>query len=311
MRRITLLIAAVLGIISAAGLIYINVLARPAAVEIVLAERAIPAGTPLRADMFRVVQWNDVDPADAAAFVSAANFPRYIDRMLLVDLPAGSPLAIAAIDAALPEDAHLRLSAVLTDADAYYFVLPASPDHIGNWVQPNDRVDLLVSVGRLELDELRTALPTPSYVPPAVIRADESPSLTIAAPATKLVLQNLRVLRVDRAPRPREASSTGSFGAQNAPAAEDAPPGDVLRIYVEVDREQLEILTFVRHNGEHDFAVRAPQNRRTAPSTGVAWEDFARWFFAQRGNRDALAVQPFVSAGPYTETTSAIAPSAP
>lgn len=303
MRRITLLIAAVLGILSAAGLIYVNVLSRPAVVEVVLAAESIPAGSVLRAEMFRVVQWSDVDVRDASAFVTAESFPRYVDRLLLVDLPAGSPLAVAAVDGALPEDAHLRLSSVMTDDDAYYFVLPASPDRIGNWVQPNDRVDLLVTVGRLEVDELRTALPTPAYIPPSVIRADEVQSLTLTAPATKLVLQDLRVLRVDRAPqRPREATSNSAFGGSNGVQSDDLPPGETLRIYLAVDRDQLEILTFIRHNGEHDFAVRAPGNRLRSPSPGVTWDDFARWFFAQRGNRPASDVQPLAPAGPYTMT---------
>lgn len=304
MRRITLFIAAILGVLSAGGLIFVNVINRPAAVEVILAVDAIPAGTPLHAAMFRVVRWTDVDPADSARFVSAAQFPNFENRLLANDLAAGAPLLQAQIVGGIPDNANLRLASVITDATAYYFVLPATPDQIGNWVQPNDRIDLLISVGTLEASELRTVLPTPDYIPPAQIRADDVPSVTLAAPMSKLVLQNLRVLRVDRSQsRRQDAVQTNALGGSTDPAAqEDAPPEDVLRVYVEVTRDQLEILTFVKHNGEHDFAVRAATNSTVQPSLGVAWEDFARWFFEQRGNHSSLDVRPFAAAGPYTST---------
>lgn len=305
MRRITLIIGALLGMITAGGLIFINIINRSAAVEVVLAVRDLPAGTALRADMFRVARWSDVDDADAERLVIAEEFPKHEGRLLIHDVPAGIPLAEAHIDSALPGDAHLRLSSIITATDSYYFVLPASADKIGNWVQPGDRIDLLVSVGRLDVADLRTTLPTPAYIPPPVIRADEVQSVTLQSPASKLVLQNLRVLRIDRAaPRNQGAMQTGGFSAQSEAEQGEAPPADVLRIYVAVTRDQLEILSFIKHNGEHDFAVRSPANTLIAATSGVAWEDFVRWFFAQRGNRDASAVRPFSAASPYSSTTS-------
>jgi Flp pilus assembly protein CpaB len=304
MRRITLLIGAVLGLIAAGGLIFINVINRPSTVEVILTTQDLPSGTALRADLFRVARWSDIDEADAARFITAEEYERYDGRLLLVDVPNGMPLSKANVDAALPDDAHVRLSSVITDADSYYFVLPASADEIGNWVQPNDRIDLLVSVGRIDAVDLRAVLPPPVFVPPAYIRADEVQSITIQAPASKLVLQNLRVLRVDRtAPRNDPGMQAGGFGSKSEVGQGEAPPADVVRIYVAVTRDQLEILSFVKHNGEHDFAVRAPSNTLVAPTDGVAWEDFTRWFFAQRGNRETFRVEPFASAGAYSPTT--------
>ncbi|MCX6019570.1 MAG: RcpC/CpaB family pilus assembly protein [Chloroflexi bacterium] len=307
MRRITLLIGALLGLIAAGGLIYLNVLSRPAAVEILLAAHDIPAGTPLKVTQFRVARWTEIAESDAARYVTAAEFSRHVGRLLLVDLPAGMPLGKAQIDAALPDDAHVRLSSVVTQTDSYYFVLPASPDQIGNWIQPNDHVDLLVSLGRLDIAALRTDLPMPGgYTPPSTLRADEPLSITVDLPATKLVLQNLRVLRVDRAPLRGQTAgnAAGGIGSPSNEEPADPAPADVQRIYVEVTRDQLEILSFVKHNGEHDFAVRAPLNTTRGPSDGIAWDDFARWFFAQRGNTEASNLRPFAPAGPYTPRTS-------
>ena len=305
MRRITLLIGALLGLITAGGLIFINVVNRSAVVEVVLAMHDLSAGTPLRADMFRVARWSDVDAADADRFITAEEFTNHEGRLLIHDLPAGSPLAESHIDSALPQDAHLRLSSIITDSDSYYFVLPAAADEIGNWVQPNDRIDLLVSVGRLDVADLRTELPPPAFIPPPILRADEVQSITLQTPASKLVLQNLRVLRVDRtAPRGQGTMQAGGFGAPAETKQGEAEPAEVLRIYVAITRDQLEILSFIKHNGEHDFAVRAPSNHLVAATDGVAWEDFARWFFAQRDNRKASAVQPFAAAGPYSSTTT-------
>ena len=108
-------------------------------------------------------------------------------------------------------------------------------------------------------------------------------------------MQNMPVLRVDRE-RPREQSNS----QQNAQSTTSTSTQqlDVKRLYVKVDRDQLEVLSFVLNTGKRNIAVRAATgNTALAPTDGVTWDDFTKWFFAQRGQPNQ--VKPFESAGPY------------
>jgi hypothetical protein len=72
-------------------------------------------------------------------------------------------------------------------------------------------------------------------------------------------------------------------------------------MYIKVDRDQLEVLSFVMNNGKHDYAVRAANgSQESLPTDGVTWADFARWFYAQRGN-DVNGAQPFDAISPSVQ----------
>jgi Flp pilus assembly protein CpaB len=302
MRRIFLLMGLALGVLATAGLIYFNLANAPVVTRIPVASRDIPAGTTLSESDFRVVSWSDVDAQSLGRYVTLAEFGKYAGAVVLSDVRAGFPVGKSQIDPDAPSGIESRLSVAITGTRSYYVVLPASPDQIGNWVQPNDRIDMLVTIGAAPSSGAFAAGPTldPNAEPLA-----EPAALALTPPTTKLVLQNLRVVRIDRA-RDVDAPSAGASRATSRFSADEDPEleartelADVKRIYVEVSQEQLEVLTFVKRNGQHDFAVRAATNAEVLPTEGVAFDDYARWFFAQRGEKPPADVKPFEGAGPY------------
>jgi Flp pilus assembly protein CpaB len=299
MRKIFLLMGLALGAIATAGLIYFNIANAPIVTRIPVAARDIPAGSTLREDDFRVVNWSDVDPSSLTRYVTFAEFGTYAGAIVLSDVRAGFPVGKSQIDPDAPTGIESRLSVAITGTRSYYVVLPASPDQIGNWVQPNDRIDMLVTIGAMPSSNAFAVAPTPD---PNADPSTMPPALT--PPTTKLVLQNLRIVRIDRA-RDSGTPSAGSARARFSASVDDpeleplSELADVKRIYVEVTQEQLEVLMFVKRNGQHDFAVRAASNAELLPTEGVAFDDYARWFFAQRGETAPGDARPFEGAGPY------------
>jgi Flp pilus assembly protein CpaB len=302
MRRIFLVMGIALGVITTAGLLYFNLVNRPIPAEILVAVNDVSSGAVVRAQDFRIARWTDVDQRALSQYVTAREFALFEGKQLNSDVRSGFPLGKSQIDANTPDGVVSRLSVAITGTDSYYFVLPSSPDGLGNWVQPNDRIDVLITIGQLEARELSMPLgdASPGLEQPA------APSLNLMLPATKLVLQNLRVIRVDRdngdGQSPASAQMRGGVvtygGAQGSEAFDEPVVRDLKRVYVEVDRDQLEVLTFLKRNGLHDFAVRSPNNTAVRSSDGVAFDDYMRWFFAQRGG-DPRVAQPFAGAGSY------------
>jgi hypothetical protein len=130
---------------------------------------------------------------------------------------------------------------------------------------------------------------------------------TVHAPLSKLVMQNMSVLRIDRTKtRTQSSASSSSDQSQNKESAPPpAEPGDIKRIYVKVDRDQLEVLSFVLASGKNTIAVRAANGSQDILATdGVTWDDFVRWFFSQRGNR-ADGAQPFNAVSPAEPNNAA------
>ncbi len=312
MRKIFLIMGIALGVLASAGLIYFNMRNRPAVSHIMVAVRDVPAGTAVQAADFRVATWADVDAVALSRYLSPAEFAGIEGRMLLSDVSAGFPLGKNQLDSEASAGAAARLSNGVQGGESYYAVLPVSPDQIGNWVQPNDRIDMLITLGEFSsaADDALRSLPAPletggtmlDGVTPAV-------SLTVMQPTTKLVLQNLRVIRIDREPVVQRATDVRTATGAYATAADDVggpeeEVRDVKRVYVEVTREQLEILTFVKRSGRHDFAIRSAQNVSTPPTLGLSLSDYVRWFFAQRDNKSPYAVDAMRPAGPYEPSRS-------
>ncbi len=108
-------------------------------------------------------------------------------------------------------------------------------------------------------------------------------------------------------PARRLARTRAGFGGTAGDNAQSDDPlniADVKRIYLEVSKDQLEILTFVKRSGKHDFAVRATRNRSIQPTPGLAFTDYIRWFFTQRGAEDEAL--PMAGAGPYEPASSTV-----
>ena len=166
---------------------------------------------------------------------------------------------------------------------------------MGNFVQPGDRVDLIISIGDANRNnELSVAL-TPT------LKADENGNITVTTPMpiSKLVMQNMSVIRVEReaARQGQQQSQDPAQQAANRASAQEVR--DIKRLYVKVDRDQLEVLSFVLNNGKRNIAVRsATGSTESLPTDGVTWEDFARWFYAQRNNLPNGA-EPFRAISPY------------
>ncbi|MCP4518609.1 MAG: hypothetical protein GY824_25725, partial [Delftia sp.] len=58
--------------------------------------------------------------------------------------------------------------------------------------------------------------------------------------------------------------------------------GDIERLYVALSREQVEVLSFLLHNGDVRIAAHASVYPEK-PTEGITWDDFEDWFFQQRG----------------------------
>ena len=304
MRKAFLIIGAVLAVVVAAGIFLFLQSTRPTVVEVPLAISDIPAGTVLKADHFRLTRMANVDTQTLSKWVTLSTWKQAEGKATTSDIRAGFPIAWSQIDPTSTSNFEARLSLALTGTNELYVVIPAAPDEIGNFVQPGDRIDLIIAIGsadRRETLELGTtvtdtagALPQPQLEPGTVI------TQIIQSPVSKLVMQNMTVLRVDRE-RARTTTASSSQNQQQQQTTEAPPTNDVKRLYVKVNADQLEVLSFVLNNGKHNFAVRAANgSQATLPTDGVTWDDFVRWFYAQRGDRFDGA-QPFNAVSPRGE----------
>jgi Flp pilus assembly protein CpaB len=300
MRKLLVILGVVLAILVAAGVFLFMQFTRPAVLEVPVALDDIPAGTTLRPQLFRLERMANIDAQTAAKWVTVADWSMAEGKLVSSDVRAGFPVAKAQIDPNAPVAAESRLSLLLNEANDYYVVLPTKPDEVGNFLQPGDRVDIIVSIGSAERKDDLTAGDTQNTGGTSQNTSGKNGqeiTATAPLPISKLVMQNLTVLRIERTPTQRN-TSTGQQDQQ-----QDVQPvvDDIKRIYVKVDRDQLEVLSFVLNNGKRTLAVRAANGSQDAlASGGVTWDDFARWFFAQRGDRSDGA-QPF----------NAVSPSAP
>ncbi|MEO6060736.1 MAG: SAF domain-containing protein [Thermoflexales bacterium] len=302
MRRLFIILGAVLGVVVAVGVFLFVQFSRPVTVEVPVAIDDIPAGTFLRTDLFRVARMANVDALTLAKWILVSEWGAADGRMTSSDIRAGFPVARAQIDPNSPAAQESRLSTVLTGTNDYYIVIPVKPDEVGNYILPGDRIDIIISIGNADRKETIAILPL-------TITSGSEASLGIGSgsiggagsgivitqtsvPVSKLVLQNLSILRVER-DRPQRNTS--------ADAQQDPQPAtslDVKRLYVRVTHDQLEVLSFVLNNGKHTLAVRAAGGSQLVTRTdGVVWDDFVRWLYAQRGNQPNPA-QPFDRAVP-------------
>jgi Flp pilus assembly protein CpaB len=307
MRKIFLIIGAILGIIVAAGIFLFLQFTRPTVVEVPVAVKDIPAGTVLRPNLFRVARFSNVDSDSVAKWVTLATWKQAEGKLATSDIRAGFPLAKAQVDPNSPAGIETRLSLALSGTNDLYVVIPAAPDEAGNYVQPGDRVDLIVSIGGAPTDEMVLPQPTPEADAVEVAATTATTGVltqTMQMPISKLVMQNMLVLRVDRQQVREQTSNNQQNQNQNSEqqrTTQQPQLGDVKRLYVQVNHDQLEILSFALNNGKHNIAVRAMNGAKDVLVTdGVTWDDFVRWFYAQRDNR-ADGAQPFMAVSPVQQ----------
>jgi hypothetical protein len=295
MRKVFLLLGAVLGIVVAGGIFLFIQSTRPTLVEVPVAIGNIPAGTVLKPYFFRVVRMSNVDQQTLSKWVTLADWSMADSKATTSDIRAGFPVAKSQIDPNSPYHMETRLSEVLSGTNDYYMVIPTNPNETGMYLQPGDRIDLIISIGNsrdtLMLGVTQTASARNVSGAPAPADAGIEVTQTLASPFTKLVMQNMYILRIDR-DKPKDVQTGGE------PNDPQLATGNITRLYIRVNRDQLEVLTFVLNAGHRTFVVRAANGSQDSlPTDGVTWDDFARWFYAQRGNH-LDSVQPFDTVSP-------------
>ncbi|MCL4505284.1 MAG: hypothetical protein M1434_12185 [Chloroflexi bacterium] len=291
MRKIFLVVGAILGVIVAVGVYMFIQFSRPTTVDVPVAVGQIPAGTVLKPVFFRIVHMSNVDNQTLSQWVTAANWAKEADgKATTSDIKAGFPVARSQVDPNSSAAAEMRLSNAITGTNDYYIVVPVKADEVGAYIQPYDRIDLIVSIGSASTNALTLPPTTTDTAGNVVDTTSGGITQTIPPPISKLIMQNMLIIRIDRA-APASSSSANQTDPANA-------TGEVQRLYLKVDRDQLEVLSFVLNNGRRNIAVRAATGSQEAPPTdGVTWDDFVRWFYAQRGD-NAKGAAPFDAISP-------------
>ncbi|HEY3340939.1 MAG TPA: hypothetical protein VGK81_02935 [Anaerolineae bacterium] len=308
MRKTFLVLGLVLAFVFGIGIFLFLQVTRPIVVEVPVAVNDIPVGTVLKSSLFRVAQFSNADPSTVSQWVTVGTWNNANGKVTNSDIRAGFPVAKTQIDPNLSSQVDSRLSMVLTQTNEYYFVLPTKSDEVGNFIQPGDRVDIILSLGDAGGKDAVTVLSQNQQQGASTsgntsVAAQSEVTETSPMPMSKLVMQNLTVLRVER-----NTPSSSNTSQQQVGAGEPTPVPvttyDVKRLYVRVDKDQLEVLSFVINNGKHNYAVRAATGSQDSlPTDGVLWADFVHWFYAQRGN-DPNGAQPFNAISPSTQNNA-------
>jgi Flp pilus assembly protein CpaB len=304
MRKVFIVLGAAIAFFVGVGIFLFLQFTRPTVLEVPVAISDISAGTVIKASLFRVARFSNVDAESAAQWVTVNTWVEADGKVTNSDIRAGFPVARSQIDPAMASQVETRLSTIVTGTDGYYVVIATKPDEVGNFIQPGDRVDVIVSLGGTDSKDTLSILQEKDLqrrvsTGGEIAQPQDEITETTPLPITKLVMQNLSVLRVEREPSRGGTTATNQQNQGQNQQQQPAPltPNDVKRLYVQVDRDQLEVLSFVLNNGRRNFAVRAASgSQERAPTDGVTWSDFVRWFYAQRGGVDNT--QPFDAISP-------------
>lgn len=312
MRRMFLIVGALLAVLVAAGIFMLWRISQPKLSELPVAIADIPAGTVLRPAMFKAVTWANLDPDTLKRFITVDEWQKANGKSSLTDISAGYPIAESQIDPNSDAEGESRLSRVISGTKTSYMVIPVSGDVIGNYVQPGDRVDLIVSLGDSQSPDFRFGPDGEMMVEDKFDKGNGAePKLVeaLAAPFSKLIVQNLKVIRIDRE-AVRDSGGAANAANPNAEServrqlAQAKRTAEVKRLYIEVTRDQYEVLGFVLNTGKRNFAVRsATGDTVIEPSEGVTYNDFMRWFYIQRNKK--INVDSFLPASPYTAAPGA------
>lgn len=154
-----MLLAGALALLAVAGVLFISNANQPRTVTVPVAASDIPAGTALHAPMFRGAQMSNIDSATLSRWVTVDEWAEAEGKVVIGDVRAGFPLAKSQIDPNAPSGMESRLSLAVTGAKDYYVVIPATPDQVGNFIQPGDKVDVVLSLGQLQARDLTASFP--------------------------------------------------------------------------------------------------------------------------------------------------------
>lgn len=272
-------------------------------VQLPVAIHDIPPDTPLDSRLFRLQEVRGLDQLTLDAYVTAEEFGAYANYPLLEMVHAGFPVGKAQVQTEQPNTRQQQLTLLLSDDSHLVYPLQVTPDQVGSFLVAGDRVDVIYTVGRVANQQMihsekvtepdafgyagpeispTLVLTSTGLLPPLPnLETDLLITTTLQLPAAKAILTDVLVLRVERE---QVRSISGAYGMTGSEERTPAPmEGEVIRLYLEVDREQAELLSFALHNGALNLPARAQPAGGT--SEGVVWEDFVELFFAGRSDR--------------------------
>ncbi len=284
----------------------------PSAVEVPVARQDIPAGTTITKDLFYLDKFAGATGKTMSQYVTRDEFMPYVGATTVETVHAGFPLGkaqVAVDENGEPNVRIQRLTLMVQEEGKLVFPLPVEADTAGNYIQAGDYVDLIFSVGMMNVREMDNP-PEPTPTPPSIGLSAGPPGMdqggedqpdeadqaeteavteTLRLPLTKLAIQNVPVLRVERemvrSGSTYPSTSSGQASSAGLGSAPQSQPtyaeGDVQRLYVALSPDQLEIISFILYNGDVRVAAHATIYP-DAPTEGLTWDDFEDWFFEQR-----------------------------
>ncbi|MBX5445651.1 Flp pilus assembly protein CpaB [Sphaerobacter sp.] len=265
----------------------------PAKANVVVAARDIPANTVLSEDDIQVTQ---VD-ASGVAPGSATSPAQVVGMAVSGNLVKGQQILAANLVApGLTFDLAEGRRAIALPVDRI--------NALGGMIRPDDRIDIIYSV-RINLSRVVPSEPlevrdtTTGYAkddtlvlqpPPGAAEGQTYPypgepgsrflveDNAPGNPVTKVVVQNVRVLRVIAGDTTvsNGTSATGDGEASSTPtapqgAAEKLPDADLL--VLEVDPQQAEVIKFLMDNdGQYQVVLRPKDDNGAVTTTGVTYE---------------------------------------
>ncbi len=269
-------------------------------VTVLQATRDIPANTVIREEDIKPVQIEKVSAASGAAQNSA----QVLGLATNGDVVKGQQILMANL-------VTPGLTNLLTDGKRAAALPVDRVSALGGLIRPDDYVDIVYSVrvnltGVLPTNVIEAKQGDAVYnfkdgdlkVPPAGQPAPtvypypgEAGSRFLVTddqngnPITKVILQNIRVLRViagnqsvnDTSSAPAQSTPTSGNGTATPVANAALPNADML--VLEVDPQQAELIKFLEDNqGKYQVVLRAPDDHSTATTTGVTYDQLMSSF---------------------------------
>jgi len=297
LRSPLLILGILLAAIVCGAVVLVVRFSQPQTVELPVAIDDIEPGTAINPQLFRLEEVSGLSPESLAAYVSKEEFlGAYNGLPTLETIYAGSPILKAQMPD--PDDPDVgswrqkRLTLLLKDPANVVYPIPVSADQVGNYIFAGDYVDVVFTLGRVAMSEFEhsekveapdlempgASLPTTPTVPSVTkIRVDQWVTTTLSMPVAKVILPNVHVLKVEREVQRSSASASVGTGGDTEPVVIE---GDVVRLYVELSREDVEVLSFALHNGALNLPARAEPSDAT--TEGYFWEDFVDALFTDR-----------------------------
>jgi Flp pilus assembly protein CpaB len=278
-------------ILAAAAVVAFIVLGQavnPTPLRVIVAREDIQRGDVITEDVL-VVSKQQIDPSLASYYVQEKDLPTALGAVAVDSIYKGDPIAKLRLAVGQDVERAKRLSSALEDPAKVIRVIPVGPDNCPELVFPGD----VVEVGLSLTGQPPSQIGARPAAGPAAVRAYNAPiseeegGETFDLPASKVILRDLLVLRVEheKVPNPNYGAGMGTDAASQPAFLE----GDVERLVVLVGERDTELLDFALYNGKvsiglRSYLVRDEMEAGVAqpPTMGVTWTDFDRWFVSQR-----------------------------